>query len=166
MSEQIAVTETITSQKPVSNIDLTADQLARIFALYWGTPYIYKGVQQSGNGYGTMFIYMISANSKLILTPLSAIRDEDALEVAKIALPQTKLYEYLWFADNGKALVQTIAEGKESNYHYPDAIFITIFQYLIRKGYAVPLWIDVDHPYNGKTAIEIGIAADKTKLGS
>lgn len=39
---------------------------------------------------------------------------------------------------------------------------IYAYQYLIFKGYAVPLWFGVNHWANGKTAIELGIAIDKT----
>jgi hypothetical protein len=39
---------------------------------------------------------------------------------------------------------------------------ILIWQQLIHWGYAVPLQIEPGHPANGKTAIELGIAIDKT----
>jgi hypothetical protein len=36
-----------------------------------------------------------------------------------------------------------------------------LFQYLISKGYAVPLWFGIDYWANGKTAIELNIAIQK-----
>ena len=33
-------------------------------------------------------------------------------------------------------------------------------QYLISEGYAVPLYIDINHPGNGQTAIDLGIAVE------
>ena len=36
-----------------------------------------------------------------------------------------------------------------------------VYQYLTTEGYAVPLYIDKDHPGNGQTAIDLGIAVEE-----
>ena len=37
-----------------------------------------------------------------------------------------------------------------------------IIQYLISKGYSVPLWFGIDHPLNSKTPNQLGYSKDKT----
>jgi len=38
-----------------------------------------------------------------------------------------------------------------------------IYQYLVQQGYAVPLFFGLNNCANRKTAIELGIAIDKTQ---
>lgn len=116
---------------------------------------------------------------KLLLTPLSAITDEDAIEVefcppSNFSKYQKEILEIKRYPDGFNIdwrYVDTIADlnnddgwsyiGNKTYFHN-----LTWQQrdYLISKGYAVPLFIAPNHPNNGKTAIELGIAIDKTTL--
>lgn len=121
------------------------------------------------------------AECQLLLTPLSSISDEDAVELAKII---HKLIHPLKVLRNNNRIV-VVSTGNDElainkwlviqdgdiwvevdeiveKLNYEDAI--SVFQYLISKGYDVPLFFGIDHPCNGKTAIELGIAIDKTKI--
>lgn len=112
---------------------------------------------------------------KLILRPLSKVTDEDAIEAAKImGMPANaeilKIYrdreswieiEYRW--------VNEVAElNNEDGYSY-SATGVPIrevghavpFQFLIQRGYALPVFIAPGHPNNGKTAIELGLAIER-----
>ncbi|MES2428268.1 MAG: hypothetical protein V4560_14910 [Bacteroidota bacterium] len=76
----------------------------------------------------------------LLLSPLSKITDEHKNDVCKITGRDAGMFKNEWifrFTNNAKVL-----------------------QYLISKGYAVPLWFGIDHWANGKTAIELGIAIE------
>lgn len=120
---------------------LSNEEIEKVFHLYWGntkakvketSPWIYGDCE-----------YCVRAGAKLLLKPLSAITDEDAIEVAKLDLN-------IPTAETGKFIVDRINRlGGGDNY---------TIQYLISKGYAVPLFFGVNHWANGKTAIELGIA--------
>jgi hypothetical protein len=148
---------------------LTNEEIARVFAMYWGcevqhrlgeTGRIRSVVQNMAQGYEYTIVNKVIHPHTLLLTPLSKISDEDAIEVAK-------MYGYD-FSKKSPTASEILKWTKDSLSHfgYPSAGFgiryIDIFQYLIQKGYAVPLFFGIDHPLNGKTAIEIGIAIDKT----
>lgn len=110
---------------------------------------------------------------KLLLKPLSAISDEDAIEVAKMSSKwegEQELYR-IKSEDFGYSFLLDIKirrryrEGEialnEDGYAY-DSVFLTHynmsasqFQYLISKGYSVPLLC-----LGGKTPIEAGLAVD------
>lgn len=161
-------------------MELTKHEIHRIFALYWGCDAIEDG--ETGKVYvldelscpddvewGTPY------GPRLILRPLSKVTDEDAIEVAKImGMPANaeilKIYrdreswieiEYRW--------VNEVAElNNEDGYSY-SATGVPIrevghavpFQFLIQRGYAVPLFIAPGHLDNGKTAIELGLAIER-----
>lgn len=96
---------------------------------------------------------------KLILTPLSEISDEDAIQANKIMGFEYSNedgseahFDLEGFRDWITEMFnweQITVDGKT---------FLQLFQYLISKSYAVPLFFGVDHWSNGKTAIELGIA--------
>lgn len=152
---------------------LNEDDILSMFSKYpVQTPINVKGVGEclfAGVQYVTQTIlYAYSVDSvddhwavptdcKLLLTPLSAITDEHAVEVAKIVgcidkeCPES---DFKYWGDYIKA--RLIMKGVDDFYHS-----VKIFQYLISKGYAVPLFFGVDHQDNGKTAIECGIAIIK-----
>jgi hypothetical protein len=109
-------------------------------------------------------------NCKLLLTPLCKITDEDAIEVAKInGMVNAKVVRkvlYIVLTDDSHCIyihyngrLQYSKNGQLMGLEYYDFIM----QFLIQRGYAVPLFIAPNHPDNGKTAIELGIAIDKTK---
>lgn len=87
------------------------------------------------------------------LTPLSKISDEDAIEVAKIELRGEDL-EYISPIQWGKESVQIRQRLRH--------LYWDTYQYLISKSYDVPLFFAPNHWANGKTAIELGIAIDRT----
>lgn len=150
---------------------LTNEETAKVFAMYWGSeilisqndqPIIEK-VQGSlcysssltiwscQTGYNTKFFKV-----KLLLKPLSSISDEDAVEVARLA-NYLKLKTKM--AAIGRDVINSLI-GKTHTYHYSQPF--AIFQYLISKGYAVPLFFGVNHWANGKNAFELNIAIEKT----
>lgn len=179
------------------NAQLTNEQIARVFAMYLGCDVEYeytigyvtkktvgklRGIDNSNLGI-VLFIshyengLMSEGNTedKLLLTPLSAITDEDAIEVAKMMMmgnwPQRK---YITRRDDHSIDISTY--GGATFKEFTRIVFHTghiwsnsgsnqntintaqAYQYLIQKGYAVPLFIAPNHPANGKTAIELGIA--------
>lgn len=163
---------------------LTNEETAKVFAMYLGCEIKCKGmnltltgVNKSTNTYKErVYSYDLErsiVDCKLTLKPLSSISDEDAAEVAKILdiyLPEKTFvkkhssgYTYLYydfegreqrcilFFDNNIRLVEVHDDFLRDTF---------IFQYLISKGYAVPLFFGINHWANGKTAIELGIAIE------
>lgn len=100
-------------------------------------------------------------NLKLLLTPLSQITDEHASEIVKVLRIQE---DEAGFDTNGAAIKNCLIQ--DGFYALDLFAFYSgvsdVFQYLLSKGYAVPLWLGIGHWANGKTAIELGIAIDKT----
>lgn len=128
---------------------LTNEEIAKVFAMYLGCEVTdYSGVGITGMGIDIstgISQYGVSTSGenlfdfgkvKLLLTPLSAITDEHDKE-------RTALFNS--YDDSGIA--------------YP-----FMYQYLISKGYAVPLFFGINHWANGKTAIQLQIAIDKISL--
>lgn len=160
---------------------LTNEEIARVFAMYLGcdiefvynSPYVtWIRENRRANLIGVRGIAAVlnpirrngklDKNSenhlkvhlcKLLLTPLKNISDEDAIEVAK--LKKKNIY------NEGD---EDAPKGRQGLLDYGYGIVITKsfchegFQYLMQKGYAVPLFFKVNHWANGKTAIELGIA--------
>lgn len=145
---------------------LTNQEIAKVFAMYIGCalyirPYgtIHKaklsGVlpdkifAQADGDKAPSFYYTEKCECKLLLKTSYSITDEDAIQVAKFQgwiINEDNLKNVSWSLQN---------EFFEIDY--------TTYQYLISKGYAVPLWFGVDHWANGKTAIELGIAIEPNK---
>lgn len=139
--------------------NLTTEQIAKVFAMYLGcdiqgeylsmdidtgikisVPLMRKlaGVYQNGKMMLEGGLFDLSS-PKLILRPLSAITDEDT-DIAD----------------------EMIIEGIGSA--FDDGRFVGLtYPFLIQRGYAVPLFIAPNHPDNGKTAIELGIANEAFK---
>jgi hypothetical protein len=173
---------------------LTQEQIARIFALYVGCDYalINKRINRKiivklvGIKIHTSELFILqgmttsridfNAENKLLLTPLSAITDEDAVEVIRLAgMPESaEVLKVLKAQDYVEVEFRWKNKDKRLNnkdgYSYSaiaagirsDNIW-TIREYLIQKGYAVPLFIEPNHPLNGKTAIELGIAISNSQ---
>ena len=173
--------------------ELTNEQKARVFAMYWGCR-AYRVVRKTGelterDDYSPvnpdLMEYINKSQStwsyKLCLTPLSAISDEHAIEVAKLC-DDREFNEYSikrsFFAD---PMIRIHLANEHSAFDFEihsdyDVRFCRCgtysnfpmtyeaVQHLIQQGYAVPLFIEVGHPLNGKTAIQLGIAIDKTTL--
>lgn len=148
------------------NNKLTNEEIARVFAVYYGQSVAAsKNEDGKANGKGAPVHNALAlcvfgndvSNYVLLLTPLDKITDEDAIEVANIC------HNYLAKRIQGKTGYSFLAcNDSVINcgviYHKLNS---AAFQYLISKGYAVPLWFGIDHWANGKTAIELGIAIDK-----
>lgn len=118
---------------------------------------------------------------KLLLTPLSQISDEDAIEVAKICtglkdstkfkvcVPNSTFWRYVELSGTSlevrimfkqcNIIMCNVYNNSVSQSGNPEVNLA--IQYLISKGYDVPLWFGIDHWANGKTAIELGIAINK-----
>lgn len=145
--------------------NLTNEQIARVLNLHSGceialyyeddrtTPYERFILKAAYEECDCLFIIEDGAHSyqpnlfNLFLTPLSAISDEDFTICAKMQFPLKKKVD----------AEEMFNQEHEMNFRP------LVFQYLIQRGYAVPLFIVPNHPDNGKTAIELGLAIDKTK---
>lgn len=137
----------------------TNEQLARIFAAYWGAkikvaeyPYEYDiailkdhSVCVGANGNDLDMWYKLSA-CKLILSRLSDITDEDAIEVGKIIgyfIP-AQLREGKWLADNWNT----------QRSDQPVAIVMQVIDYLRSRHYDMG-FLEI------KSLIDCNIAIDK-----
>jgi hypothetical protein len=161
-------------------MNLTHDQVARVFSMYLGSKvfldetnlaepvddnvFTLIGVttesillQEVGVWY-KLFVrfgfHSIVVPNKLLLKPLSAITDEDAIEFCNLFLTDE--------GSNGGKIETAKNEIRNS---FNAGIFMCewdTYQYLIQQGYAVPIFIAPNHPDNGKTALELGLAIDTT----
>lgn len=158
--------------------NLSNQEIARVFAMYYFAecttakyPPFEKGTVNTIGTIPTDADYF-----KLLLTPLTAITDEHAIEVAKIISPvKGKLIATKY--NNSNSIKSVLFPDNESNYtrldiysdlsmgwvgkNLDDVDYFRmpfVIQYLISKGYAVPLFFDIGHPDNGKDAIQLGLA--------
>lgn len=161
----------------MSTQQLTREEIARVFALYMFSKVHYrnytycknqKEIDEENerpldwkNTLGATTLVTTYAGSitsreldkiKLLLTPLSRISDEDAIEVAKIIWGEPKN----WSMTLLKQVLVDLYRKNSATLTLKSSVFIN--QYLISKGYAVPLFFALSHWANGKTAIELGIA--------
>jgi hypothetical protein len=163
---------------------LTTQETARIFAMYLSADIKYQhelysedgSRMESTNTYTkkvSLFLphYLMMegkyhSDCKLLLSPLSKINDEDAIEVASFGFTDAvsneekcaigKDFIQYYYLNGGLNEKRSVAARELEDYRE------MIFQYLISKGYAVPLFISPNHPCNGQDAISLGIAIDKT----
>jgi len=165
-------------------MELTTEQKARVFAHYIGHPVqiMDTGKQENIIGFRNSDEVMLSggftpiSDIRILLKPLSAITDEDAIEVAKIATWDKRTMQCsAWI---GRAIAvhnyTTITPWDDSEHDTADHRKIVtelngyvgalVLQFLIQRGYAVPLFYGVGHPFNGKNAIEVGLAIDSTTI--
>lgn len=149
-------------------LKLTNEENEKVFAMYWGQPYLVCYNLEgnavidpiSGNAIGEIEPDIENKRDLLLLTPLSSITDEDAIEVAnKIAGIEGSVHYSL--QQRGRELVNDLYKRYNNITHF---IVIEIHQYLISKCYDVPLFFGIGHPCNGMTAIQLGIAIDKNTL--
>lgn len=94
--------------------------------------------------------------TKLILKPLSQISDEDAILI------------YIIKRDHSVSLLRSkdkkIAAGKQivrdfiaGGCYWNAKLLMAVYQLLILKGYDLPVFIEPNHPDNGKTMQELGL---------
>lgn len=146
------------------NQELTPKQRARVFAQYWDcrvsewhegkeypfcNPFVDADVMDR--------VDSTHANVKLELRPLSAITDEDATELCSVCVRGC-----IPSVAKGKRFAGNVSRGNNSRFD-PEANFGAGSQFLIQRGYAVPLFIAPGHPCNGKDAIQLRLAIDITK---
>jgi len=119
---------------------------------------------------------------ELLLTPISQITDEHAIEIAEILdvggdcveRHKDHIAVYDRYNDNANdintlrlhfignyELLHIDEEGRGYEFDLTRCSFV--HQYLISKGYDVPLFFGNNHWASCKTAIELGIAIDKSK---
>ena len=125
---------------------------------------------------------------KLLLTPLSKISDEEVLELCKLYSPEIYGdYRYKkWYIeqDGTKSdTCNTVDVKRQSDTYYfqldkidgemrlydeemIDSASVNHYyhQWYFMNGFAIPLFFGIDHWANGKTAIQLGIALDKTTI--
>lgn len=152
---------------------LTAEESARVFAMYFGEEIQYARhdegsiePRQVGRVLDAQCLLTLLELSdisgvenhitsvRLLLRPLSALSDEDAVEVARILC---------FRGDNVPAQVRDLFTQQDSwlRKNTDCFKFLSAAQHLIAQGYDLPLFITPGHPDNGKTAIEIGLAIAK-----
>lgn len=114
----------------------TLKNKAKFFAQYWGQKVLVSLVKPH------MCIFDVPHdNEYILLTLLSSITDEDAIEVAKIMYPKDKHNEkdsLNW----GKDIVREIIEGQTDKDVIWFAGIIPVVDYLRSRGYALP-WTSV-----------------------
>lgn len=168
---------------------LTNEEIARVFAGYIGSEATYNnkinnhqgkilGVDAVGNvilSHKSVLVpYKVCdiGYSSMLLTPLSSITDEHAIEVAKmrgIEKPKIKrTINLIKIIGHNATLSISYLEMEihlmANTYNCTNTMdVVNIREYLKSKGYDVPMWFGIDHHANGKTAIELGVAIDKTK---
>lgn len=153
---------------------LTNEEIAKVFAMYIGSEVfddyenrktVLVGIRK--NDIFIQFRSLVSSRDidlnecKLLLTPLSKITDEHASEIVKILRIQE---DEGGFDTSGIAIKNClIKDGFNAIELFSFYGGVSdVYQYLISKGYAVPLWFGIDHWANGKTAIELEIALNLT----
>ena len=159
--------------------NLTNEQVTRVQWMYYGAEVLVTSLKEGFSWVGNKRVTInwniirISESGdvqfQLLLTPLHAISDEDAIEVANIGEIKYPLFgidineRRRKLIKAGWDLVLDICEGLSTHRQFSRLHANFIFQYLTQKSYAVPLFFEPGHPDNGKDAIELGLAIDKTK---
>lgn len=168
----------------MTTTEITPEIKARFFAQYWGQTvylsfrsnrlHVVRGIIVSTDN--------IYEDDCLLLTPLSAISDEDAIQVAKIANSTSFLNQIKWDVssdneyefktisskwsfhsfdfDTTDGMVQMYDEDKPSGMplnHYG------VFQYLQSRGYALPYYVtELSRTLSVDEQVELGLIKLKT----
>lgn len=146
-------------------MELTTEQISRVFAMYIGCDCeatdgndkdVYRvdsdiiGLHQQWSG-----------GVRLRLRTIDQITDAEAIEVAKIiGWNEEDAGKFPIPPDSDISIMGRTFCERLSDLKLDRKIshVLYVHQYLISIGIAVPLWFGIDHPLNGKTAIEAGIA--------
>jgi hypothetical protein len=172
--------------------NLTNEEIRKVHAMYWGQ-YIIKVMLASWDGEPLREIDILTMESdsfkyfKLSLTSLKLITDEHAIRLAElINCSKYAADETFKVVKEDERISVHSSEVKHETipifgYRYETRIYTDCYvsgigmysltkqmpyeayQQLINWGYSVPLYFGLDHWANGKTAIELGIAIDKSK---
>lgn len=134
-------------------MEISNEKIAKVFAQYYPCRYN-NGIDNESRELRLSSIdtlaYCKITKPKLILKPLSAITDEDAIEVAKIYFDDEK---ELLPPDGVWIIEEIIIKNKTCKYKRA----ILIYQYLQSKGYDLP-----NFHLEGKTLHEVGLAIYET----
>jgi len=157
---------------------LTNEEIADVFALYNKQGARHVGFMGTGGTNDKMYYVLDSVLNednegddvktfddwKLLLSRLEDITDEDADYIHRIlGITENEAGYNTSVADVKKGIIEN---GLFALHLFDFYGGITeVFQWLLKKGYAVPLFFGLAHWANGKTAIELGIAIDKNKKG-
>lgn len=169
---------------------LTDSEIAKVFAMYLGCEIeplqrSAGGYSMSQKELTIDNINLVLSHSlKLKLTPLIKITDEHAIEVAELINEEKYITgeTFKVIKEDEKISIfssEVIHESiKPFGYRYETKFYtdgyatpikpyslirqmpFESYQYLISKGYSVPLFLEVNHWANGKTAIELNIAIE------
>lgn len=130
-------------------MEITNEIKAKVFAQYLGQKVWYNGTGSTNSIMDGNKLY--SNDYKLLLRPLSAITDEDAIEVANLNyVPEYFDGDNKSAANLGRYWVKQIREMRHDD--TPKYVWLT-FQYLQSKGYDLPHYL-----LGGKTLKEAGLA--------
>jgi hypothetical protein len=148
---------------------LTPEEIAKVLRMYYGCEC--ETIAPDGiphQIHETINYYWLDRSArdgtvlKPFLRPLSAITDEDAIEVAKILRSPHAVYHL----SDPKNMIESakywIQWGLIAVFTNNGVANHFAYQYLISKSYAVPLFFSPGHWANGKDAIALGIAIDKS----
>lgn len=151
-------------------MELTTQEIARVCTMYIGAEVQHEEGDYSKlvgvvldslccihietGSYGEVNVYRFG---KLLLTPLSEITDGHLEQLCKI-LGCTPHLTYQLMTDLFTVLVNDEMPIEETGITLNMLSIFYLHQFLISRGYDVPLWFGIDHPANGLTAIELGIA--------
>lgn len=167
------------TQLKLSRSDIPLDAQARVFLMYWGQEFVYSGsfgtrrkVAGITRGWDIKDDTIDSDSYRvdkctLILTHFANISEEHLIQVARmegLANPViTRGFDFTVINDDSYCL--TISHNgsvhltKYNKVQHMDSHEI-IIQFLASMGYAVKLFFGVDHPANGCTALDVGLAYD------
>lgn len=104
---------------------------------------------------------LIQSEYKMLLHPFTGetVTDAQAQDIADILRYKPESYFVKQMGVSRVAYVRKFITKRL--YYVGDSInSMHLFQYLIKEKFAVPLWFDIGHWANGKTAIELGVAVE------
>lgn len=167
---------------------LTNEEITKVFAGYIGCEATYNnkinnhqgkilGVDAVGNvilSHKSVLVpYKVCdiGYSSMLLTPLSSITDEHAIEVAKMfgmvmASVRERTSKCVFLVDDTHSLLigfDCHVTYAKNGFMHSEKETSLVVQRLAKLGYAIPLDFGHEHWANGKTAIQLGIAIDKTQ---
>lgn len=157
-------------------MNITPQQHVRLIAPYidivkfqyagWGQGFPFKGITSFIDGSIYLHTYCDEnkngfhiSNSKLLLKPLTEISDEDAIEAANTEFGRFRKPNEEYLKYNSSKFRRAIFEHNQMRFVINNTVV-----FLQSKGCDVPVFIEPNHPDNGKTLIELGLAIDKTTI--
>jgi len=127
-------------------MEITNEIKAKVFAQYLGQYVICDSEYHGKKELNGRSLFGLPP-CKIILKPLSAITDEDAIEVAQLIMGGFEALK------NGKAFIKQIDKRESMVLHFHPLNTFQAFQFLQSKGYDLPNYL-----LGGKTLNEVGLA--------